>query len=72
MTHQPDPTTEFTSWARFVITDEFLAKHLVGSILGLALNTIGVRRSPERSSPRATESAQQCGASLSRSWARQG
>ena len=40
--HQPDPTTEFSSWARFVSTDEFLAKHLVGSILGLALNTLGV------------------------------
>lgn len=42
ITHQPDPTTEFSSWARFVTTDEFLAKHLVGSILGLALNTLGV------------------------------
>lgn len=42
ITHQPDPTTEFTSWARFVTTDEFLAKHLAGSILGLALNTLGV------------------------------
>ncbi len=42
ITHQPDPTTEFSSWARFVTTDEFLAKHLLGSILGLALNTIGV------------------------------
>lgn len=42
LTHQPDPTTEFPAWARFVSTDEFLAKHLVGSILGLALNTLGV------------------------------
>lgn len=42
LTHQPDPTTEFSSWARFVSTDEFLAKHLLGSILGLALNTLGV------------------------------
>jgi hypothetical protein len=42
LTHQPDPTTEFSSWARFVTTDEFLAKHLAGSILGLALNTLGV------------------------------
>ena len=41
-THQPDPTTELSSWARFVSTDEFLAKHLVGSILGLALNTLAV------------------------------
>lgn len=42
LTHQPDPTTEFASWARFVSTDEFFAKHLAGSILGLALNTLGV------------------------------
>jgi hypothetical protein len=42
LTHQPDPTTELASWARFVSTDEFLAKHLAGSILGLALNTLGV------------------------------
>jgi hypothetical protein len=41
-THQPDPTSEYPAWARFVTTDEFLAKHLVGSILGLALNIIGV------------------------------
>lgn len=42
ITHQPSPTTEFASWARFVTTDEFLAKHLVGSIFGLALNIVGV------------------------------
>lgn len=42
ITHQPDRSTEFASWARFVTTDEFLAKHLVGSILGLALNLVGV------------------------------
>ncbi len=42
ITHQPDPSTDFSSWARFVTTDEFLAKHLVGSILGLALNLVGV------------------------------
>lgn len=42
ITHQPSPTTEFASWARFVTTDEFLAKHLVGSIFGLALNLVGV------------------------------
>lgn len=42
VTHQPSPTTEFASWARFVTTDEFLAKHLVGSIVGLALNIVGV------------------------------
>jgi hypothetical protein len=41
-THQPSPTSEFPAWARFVSTDEFLAKHLVGSVLGLALNLVGV------------------------------
>jgi hypothetical protein len=42
LTHQPSPTTEFASWARFVTTDEFLAQHLEGRIYGLALNVIGV------------------------------
>lgn len=42
LSHQPDPTTGFASWARFVTTGEFLAKHLLGSIFGLALNIIGV------------------------------
>lgn len=42
ITHQPSPTTEFSAWARFVTTDEFLAKHLVGSIIGLALSVVGV------------------------------
>jgi len=41
-THQPSPTTDFAAWARFVTTDEFLAKHVLGSILGLALNLVGV------------------------------
>lgn len=40
-THQPSPASEFPAWARFVSTNEFLAKHLVGSILGLALNIVG-------------------------------
>ena len=40
--HQPSPTTELTSWARFVTTDAFLAQHLVGSIGGLAAYTLGV------------------------------
>lgn len=42
ITHQPDPDTAFPAWARFVTTDEFLAKHLLGSVLGLALNILGV------------------------------
>ena len=39
--HQPDPTEQFTSWARFVTTDDFLATHLVGSILGQAIGILG-------------------------------
>lgn len=35
--HQPDPSTEFESWSRFVTTDRFLASHLAGSIAGQAL-----------------------------------
>ena len=40
--HQPDPSTEFGDWARFVTTDAFLAQHLAGSILGQVLWLIGV------------------------------
>jgi hypothetical protein len=39
--HQPDPTEQFGSWARFVTTDTFLAQHLVGSILGQAIGILG-------------------------------
>jgi hypothetical protein len=39
--HQPDVTSEFTSWARFVTTDRFLAHHLVGSIAGQAIWILG-------------------------------
>lgn len=42
LTHQPSPSTDFVLWAQFVTTDEFLAKHLLGSIVGLALSTVGV------------------------------
>lgn len=39
--HQPDPTTEFRSWSRFVSTDRFLVSHLAGSILGQAIYLLG-------------------------------
>jgi hypothetical protein len=39
--HQPDPTSEFRSWSRFVATDRFLASHLAGSILGQAIYLLG-------------------------------
>lgn len=39
--HQPDVSTQFTDWARFVTTDRFLANHLLGSILGQAMWMLG-------------------------------
>jgi hypothetical protein len=39
--HQPDPTTKFSEWARFVTTDRFLAQHLIGSILGQGIWILG-------------------------------
>lgn len=39
--HQPDPSTRFTDWARFVTTDRFLAQHVIGSILGQAIWILG-------------------------------
>lgn len=42
LTHQPDPATDFGAWSRYVTTDRFYASHLVASILGLGLGTLGV------------------------------
>ncbi|MHB1133884.1 MAG: hypothetical protein ACYC4L_16055 [Chloroflexota bacterium] len=42
LTHQPDPQTEFPAWSAYVTTDTFLASHLVNSILGAALGSVGV------------------------------
>ena len=39
--HQPDVTSQFADWARFVTTDKFLASHLVGSIVGQAVWILG-------------------------------
>jgi hypothetical protein len=39
--HQPDVNSQFTEWAAFVTTDKFLANHLIGSILGLAVWILG-------------------------------
>jgi len=41
LTHQPDPQTEFGAWSSYVTTDVFLASHLVNSILGAALGSVG-------------------------------
>lgn len=42
LTHQPDPQTDFAGFAAYITTDIFLVSHLVGSIAGAALGSIGV------------------------------
>lgn len=42
LTHEPDHTTDFEGWSRYVTTDMFLVNHVVGSILGAALGLIGI------------------------------
>jgi hypothetical protein len=41
LTHQPDPTTDFEAYARYVTTSTYLAQHLVGSIFGTVLAILG-------------------------------
>jgi hypothetical protein len=41
VTHQPDYTTDFAGYSRYVTTGGFLASHLVASILGAALGVVG-------------------------------
>ena len=42
LTHQPDPQTDFASFAAYVTTSQFLISHLVNSIGGAAIGSIGV------------------------------
>ena len=42
LTQQPDTETAFADFAEYVTTPQFLVSHLVGSILGAALGSIGV------------------------------
>ena len=42
LTHQPDPLTDFANFAAYVTTNQFLLSHLVGSIGGAAIGSIGV------------------------------
>jgi hypothetical protein len=42
LTHQPPPQTQFAAWARYVTTPEFLASHLIGSIVGAAIGILGM------------------------------
>jgi hypothetical protein len=39
---QPNPTTEFQAWSRFVTTTEYLISHLLGTDLGIILLIFGV------------------------------
>ena len=41
-TKQPDPQSQFGAFADYVTTDRFLASHLVNSILGAAIGSIGI------------------------------
>jgi hypothetical protein len=42
LTHQPDPQADMAGFAAYVTTTEFLLSHLVNSILGAAIGSIGV------------------------------
>jgi hypothetical protein len=42
ITEQPPWQTQPAAWSRFVTTGEFLASHLVGSILGAAIGALGM------------------------------
>jgi len=42
LTHQPDPQTDFASFAAYVTTKQFLLSHLINSIGGAAIGSIGV------------------------------
>ena len=42
LTEQPDPLTAFADFAAYVTTSQFLLSHLLGSIVGAAIGSIGV------------------------------
>lgn len=42
LTHQPDPQTDFGGFAAYVTTTEFLWSHLIASIGGAAIGSVGV------------------------------
>lgn len=42
ITHQPPPQTQLAAWSRYVTTPEFLASHLIASLLGAAIGIIGM------------------------------
>jgi hypothetical protein len=42
LTPQPNPSTEFEAWSRFVSTTEYMISHLLGTMLGIILMILGV------------------------------
>jgi hypothetical protein len=42
ISHQPSPTTDLAGWSRYVTTPQFLASHLVASILGVAIGALAM------------------------------
>lgn len=42
LTPQPNPSTEFEAWSRFVTTTYFMLTHLLGTLLGIILLIFGV------------------------------
>jgi hypothetical protein len=42
LTEQPDPLTAFADFAAYVTTSQFLLSHVLGSIVGSAIGSIGV------------------------------
>jgi len=41
-THQPDPKNDFAAFAKYVTTNTFLWSHLIASIVGAGIGSIGV------------------------------
>ena len=41
LTHQPDPQKDFAGFAAYVTTTSFLLSHLINSITGAAIGSIG-------------------------------
>ncbi len=42
LTPQPNPSTEFEAWSRFVTTTDYMLSHLLGTTLGIILMIFGV------------------------------
>ena len=42
LTHQPNPQTDFAGFAAYVTTTSFLLSHLINSITGAAIGSVGV------------------------------